>query len=97
MRGFSAVPPMFRIERPTLPSQPTRYGFAVVLSLAAAAFLYLAFMVGTKATQVREVVRSSVSAADDMIDEHGRGPASWSCADVPIAVQCGSAQPEPGG
>jgi hypothetical protein len=53
-------------------------------------------MVGTKA-QVGEGVRSTVSAADDMIDEHGRGPTSWNCADVPIAVQCGGAEPKPGG
>ena len=92
MRGFSAVPPMFRIERPTITVTADKIWLAVVLALAAAVFLYLAVMVGTKAAQVGEVVRSTVSAADDMIDEHGRGPASWDCADVPIAVQCGAAR-----
>jgi hypothetical protein len=88
---------MFRIERPTITVTADKIWLAVILAPAAAALLYLAVMVGTKATQVGEVVRSTVSAADDMIDKPGRGPTSWNCADVPIAVQCGGAEPKPGG
>ena len=86
---------MFRIERPTINVTADKIWLAVILALAAAAFLYLAVMVGTKAAQVGEVVRSTVSAADDMIDKPSRGPASWNCADVPVAVQCGCAKQPP--
>lgn len=96
--GLSAlpIPPMFRIERPTITITADKIRLAVVLALAAAGFLYLAVMVGTKAAQVGEDVRSTISAADDMIDEHGRGPASWDCAAVPISIQCGGSEPPPG-
>ena len=97
MRGFSAVPQMFRIERPTITVTADKIWLAVVLALAAAVFLYLAVMVGTKAAQVGGVVSSTVSAADDMIDKHGRGPASWDCADVPIVVQCDARSPSQAG
>lgn len=80
---------MFGIERPTITVTAGKIRLAVILALAAGAFLYLAVMAGTKATQIDEVVRSTVSAVDDMMDERGRGPASWDCAAVPIAVQCG--------
>jgi hypothetical protein len=83
---------MFRIERPTITVTADKIWLAVILAPAAAAFLYLAVMVGTKAAQVGEVVRSTVSGPDDMIDKDGRGPTSWNCADVPIAVQCGGAE-----
>jgi hypothetical protein len=83
---------MFRIERLTSAITANKIRLAVVLALAAASFLYLAVMVGTKTGQVGEPVRSTASTTYDMIDEPGLGPASWDCATVPIAIKCGGTQ-----
>lgn len=87
---------MFRIERPTITITADKIRLAVVLALAAAGFLYLAVVVGTKASQVGEVVRSAHSAALDMIDNRGLGSASWDCAAAPISRQCSGSEPAPG-
>lgn len=87
---------MSRIKRLTSAITATHVRLAVIFALASAGFLYLAVMVATKAAQVSEVVRSAHSAALDMIDKRGRGPASWDCAAVPISRQCGGSEPAPG-
>ena len=61
----------------------------VALTLVAASFFYLAVM--TQRAQVGASVSTAASMTDDD-DEISLGPASWHCAEVPIAFQCGGAR-----
>jgi hypothetical protein len=67
----------------------TQIRVPAALTLAAASFLYLAVM--TQTVQVGASVNSTASATDDDTDI-SLGPASWHCAEVPIAFQCGGAR-----
>ena len=64
-----------------------RLAVAVALGLAATSFFYLG--VTTRQTaQVSASINSADSTPDDTIDVGSS--ASWQCAGVPIAVQCGT-------
>ena len=62
---------------------------AIALGLAAANFFYLG-VTTTQTAQVNASINSADSAPDDTID--AGSSASWQCAGVPIAVQCGTAR-----
>ena len=62
---------------------------AIALGLAATNFFYLG-VTTTQTAQVSASVNSADSAPDDTID--AGSSASWQCAGVPIAVQCGTAR-----
>jgi hypothetical protein len=64
-----------------------RLTVAIALGLAATSFFYLG--VATTA-QVSVSINSTDSTIDDTIDVGS--PANWQCADVPIAVACGTAR-----
>ncbi len=58
---------MIRIKRLTREITPVQIRLAVVLTLAAACFLYLAVVVSTKAAQVGERIGSAPTAYDVVI------------------------------
>lgn len=87
---------MLWIERFTSSITATQARLAIVVTLAVSIFLYLAVVVSAQRTHVAERVEPTVSATDDVINDRRLGPASWDCASVPITVQCGSTQPQPG-
>lgn len=62
---------------------------AIALGLAATNFFYLG-VTTTQTAQVNASINSADSAPDDTID--AGSSASWQCAGVPIAVQCGTAR-----
>lgn len=62
---------------------------AIALGLAATNFFYLG-VTTTQTAQVSASINSADSAPDDTID--AGSSASWQCAGVPIAVQCGTAR-----
>ena len=63
-----------------------RLAVAIALGLAATSFFYL----GVTTTQTAQVSASINSNDEDTIDVGSS--ASWQCAGVPIAVQCGTAR-----
>ena len=63
-----------------------RLTVAIALGLAATSFFYL----GVTTTQTAQVSASIDSNDEDAIDVGSS--ASWQCAGVPIAVQCGTAR-----
>jgi hypothetical protein len=67
-----------------------RLAVAIALALAATNFFYLG-VTTTRTAQVSESVNSTDSTTDDEINV--RRPASWQCADVPIAVRCPPSAP----
>jgi hypothetical protein len=66
-----------------------RLTVAIALGLAATSFFYLG-VTTTQTAQVSASINSADSAPDDTID--AGSSASWQCAGVPIAVQCGTAR-----
>ena len=66
-----------------------RLAVAIALGLAATNFFYLG-VTTTQTAQVSASVNSTDSTTDDKIDVGSS--ASWQCAGVPIAVQCGTAR-----
>jgi hypothetical protein len=62
---------------------------AIALGLAATNFFYLG-VTTTQTARVSASINSADSAPDDTID--AGSSASWQCAGVPIAVQCGTAR-----
>lgn len=60
---------------------------AIALGLTATNFFYLG-VTTTQTAQVSASINSADSAPDDTID--AGSSASWQCAGVPIAVQCGT-------
>lgn len=62
---------------------------AIALGLTATNFFYLG-VTTTQTAQVSASINSADSAPDDTID--AGSSASWQCAGVPIAVQCGTAR-----
>jgi len=66
-----------------------RFAVAIALGLAATSFFYLG-VTTTQTAQVGASINSTVSTTDETIDVGST--ASWQCAGVPIAIQCGTAR-----
>ena len=67
-------------------------GFTIALALAIVVFVDLAIV---HRTQTAQVVESTASTADDVINVGSIAP-SWDCAGVPITLQCSRMQAHPG-
>jgi hypothetical protein len=66
-----------------------RLTVAIAFGLAATSYFYLG-VTTIQTAQVSTSINSTDSTIDDTIDVGS--PANWQCADVPIAVQCGTAR-----
>ena len=66
-----------------------RLAVAIALGLAATSFFYLG-VTSTQTAQVSASINATNSTTDDTID--AGSTASWQCAGVPIAIQCGTAR-----
>ena len=67
-------------------------GLTIALALATVVFVDLAIV---HRTQTAQVVESTASTADDVINVGSIAP-SWDCAGVPISFQCSRTQAHPG-
>ena len=67
-------------------------GLTIALALATVVFVDLAIV---HRTQTAQVVESTASTADDVINVGSIAP-SWDCASVPITLQCSRTQTNPG-
>ena len=83
--------PLIWVERLSslITATPIRLAVAIALGLAAISFFYLGATT-TQTAQVGASINSTNSTTKDTIDVGSS--ASWQCADVPIAVQCGTAR-----
>jgi hypothetical protein len=83
--------PLIWVERLSslITATPIRLAVAIALGLAAISFFYLG-VTTTQTAQVSASINSTDSTPKDTIDVGSS--ASWQCADVPIAIQCGTAR-----
>ncbi len=89
--GVKSGRPLNWVERLTSLATVTqiRLAVAIALGLVATSFFYLG-VTTTQTAQVSAGINSADSTPDDTIDVGSS--ASWQCANVPIAVQCGTAR-----